>query len=296
MEIEFLREFIVLSETCSFQEASEQLYITNSTLSKHIQKMEAELGHPLFERSTRRVTLTEMGHILQESAGKILAQYDEALIQMNKEAAKATNTLSVAFTNTTFRYGVLDTILAFKQEYPEINLQIAELQGPLQKSTFLDRQVEFIFTGDKSWTTKDISHHIFAKEEVVLVTSADNPLAEKSVLSLSEIADEQLLLPDRAFLQDLLFDACTKAGFTPKVRMYTNNTQTAFQLAANNYASAIFPRSCLGEYTGSKEVRAVTFYPEITFEVYMLYMANRPFSSAGELFFDYVTAYGRGDQ
>ncbi|MCD7814883.1 MAG: LysR family transcriptional regulator [Lachnospiraceae bacterium] len=292
MEIEFLREFIVLSETCSFQEASDRLYITNSTLSKHIQKMEAELGHPLFERSTRRVTLTEMGRILQENASEILTRYDEALIQMNKEAAKATNTLSVAFTNTTSRYGVLDTILSFKQEYPDINLQIAELQGPPQKSTFLDRQAEFIFASDKGCVTKDITHQTFAKEEVVLVTSVENPLAKKSILSLSEIASEQLLLPDRAFLQDLLFEACTNAGFTPKVRMYTNNAQTAFLLAANNYASAIFPRACLGEYTGEKEIRAVAFSPAITFEVYMLYMANKPFSSAGELFFDYVTAHG----
>jgi len=294
MEIEFLREFIVLSETCSFQEASERLYITNSTLSKHIQKMEAEIGHPLFERSTRRVTLTEMGRILQENAGAILSQYDEALIRMNKEAAKATNTLSVAFTNTTSRYSVLDTILSFKQEYPDINLQIAELQGPPQKSTFLDRQAEFIFASDKGWATKDITHRVFAKEEVVLVTSDENPLSQKSVLNLSEIAEEQLLLPDRAFLQDLLFEACTRAGFTPKVRMYTNNAQTAFQLTASNYASAIFPRACLEEYTGDKKIHAIAFDPAITFEVYMLYMANKPFSSAGELFYDYVSSHTGG--
>ncbi len=82
MDISFMREFMVLSETCNYQNASEQLYLTNSTLSKHIQKMEAELGHPLFERSTRKVTLTKEGEIFQEKCSQILALYDEALAKM----------------------------------------------------------------------------------------------------------------------------------------------------------------------------------------------------------------------
>ncbi len=82
MDIAFIREFMVLSETCNYQNASEQLYLTNSTLSKHIQKMEAELGHPLFERSTRKVTLTREGRIFQEKCSQILELYDDALSSM----------------------------------------------------------------------------------------------------------------------------------------------------------------------------------------------------------------------
>ncbi len=84
MDISYIREFMVLSETCNYQSASEQLYLTNSTLSKHIQKMEAELGTPLFERSTRKVTLTNEGKIFQQKCAQILELYDEALAQMKK--------------------------------------------------------------------------------------------------------------------------------------------------------------------------------------------------------------------
>ncbi len=85
MDISFIREFMVLSETCNYQSASEQLYLTNSTLSKHIQKMEAELGSPLFERSTRKVTLTNEGEIFRKKCGQMLALYDEALSLMKKD-------------------------------------------------------------------------------------------------------------------------------------------------------------------------------------------------------------------
>ncbi len=84
MDISFIREFMVLSETCNYQNASEKLYLTNSTLSKHIQKMEAELGTPLFERSTRKVTLTKEGKIFQQKCAQILDLYDDALRQMKK--------------------------------------------------------------------------------------------------------------------------------------------------------------------------------------------------------------------
>ncbi len=84
MDISYIREFMVLSETCNYQSASEQLYLTNSTLSKHIQKMEAELGTPLFERSTRKITLTNEGKIFQQKCAQILELYDEALTQMKK--------------------------------------------------------------------------------------------------------------------------------------------------------------------------------------------------------------------
>ncbi|MCC8067302.1 MAG: LysR family transcriptional regulator [Clostridiales bacterium] len=292
MEIQFLREFMVLSETCSYQNASERLYITNSTLSKHIQKMEAEFGFPLFERSTRKVALTDAGKILQQKCGQILPLYDEALVEMNKENAKATNTLSVAFASTMYRYGVLDTILAFKDAYPEINVQISELPSPPQKSTFIDESVEFAFADNISRIADDVNHQPVAKEELVLVVSDKSPFFTESSLELPMIAREPLILSDTAFLQDLFFDKCAEAGFSPDIRMCTGRSQNVFKLVAGNYASAVFPRTCLQEYNGTKELHAVSFSPPITFDIHMLYMKHRSFSSAGKLFFDYVMKQG----
>lgn len=61
MNTEFLKEFVVLAETKNFWEASERLYMNQSTLSKHIKSLENELGVELFTRTTRRVELTSYG-------------------------------------------------------------------------------------------------------------------------------------------------------------------------------------------------------------------------------------------
>ncbi|MCD7954525.1 MAG: LysR family transcriptional regulator [Lachnospiraceae bacterium] len=288
MDIEFLREFLVLSKTCSFQEASEKLYITNSTLSKHIQKMEAELGHSLFERSTRRVALTNAGKILQDKGEQILSLYDEGLMQINAETAKATNTLSIAFAGSLFRFGVLDTILAFKDAHPDINVQLTELDEPPQKSVFIEKQAEFIFAGDLNRMSKEVLRYPFRKEELVLLVSDQNPLAQRTSMKLPELANEPLMLPYKDFLQSIFLKACADADFTPNIRLCTQSPQTTFQLVANNYASAIFPRDCLKGHSGGEALHAISITPVITFEIYMLYLDGRSFSQAGKLFYDYV--------
>ena len=63
MNTENLKEFIVLAETKNFWEASERLYMNQSTLSKHIKSLENDLGVALFTRTTRRVELTNYGEI-----------------------------------------------------------------------------------------------------------------------------------------------------------------------------------------------------------------------------------------
>ena len=74
MDIEILEEFIALAESCSFQETADRLHISQSSLSKHLKKLEAELGAALFDRSTRSVSLNELGMAFLPHARRIAAE------------------------------------------------------------------------------------------------------------------------------------------------------------------------------------------------------------------------------
>lgn len=71
MELSYIKEFIVLAEYKNFSKAAEELYISQPTLSKHIQAMERELGGKLFNRSTHGVSLTEFGELFLPFAIRI---------------------------------------------------------------------------------------------------------------------------------------------------------------------------------------------------------------------------------
>ncbi|MBQ9309111.1 MAG: LysR family transcriptional regulator, partial [Clostridia bacterium] len=72
METEYLRQFALLAKECHFQTAADLLYISQSTLSKHIAALEKELGEPLFYRTTRQVSLTPFGEKMLPYAEKII--------------------------------------------------------------------------------------------------------------------------------------------------------------------------------------------------------------------------------
>lgn len=79
MNTERLYEFLVLSHVLNYTHAAKALYISQPILTRHIQALEAELGVPLFRRTTHGVTLTEAGRLLSNQAEGLLEKCDRAL-------------------------------------------------------------------------------------------------------------------------------------------------------------------------------------------------------------------------
>ena len=77
MELNYLREFVALAQTCHYQETADRLFISQPSLSKHIKTMEAELGAELFKRTSRRVELSEFGRAFLPYAQRIAAVQEE---------------------------------------------------------------------------------------------------------------------------------------------------------------------------------------------------------------------------
>lgn len=63
MEIDYIREFVTLADVGNYMEAADILFISQSTLSRHIKSIEEDLGAPLFDRTTRKVVINDFGKI-----------------------------------------------------------------------------------------------------------------------------------------------------------------------------------------------------------------------------------------
>lgn len=79
MELRYLRYFVAVARTRHFTQAAKELGISQPPLSQQIQRLEREVGTPLFRRLTRGVELTEAGESFYEDARQILAMSDAAL-------------------------------------------------------------------------------------------------------------------------------------------------------------------------------------------------------------------------
>ena len=85
MDIRDLKLFLHLAESCHFGRTSKAMYVSPSTLSRQIQRLEEQLGHPLFIRDNRSVKLTQAGEHLKQFAQQTLLQYQQLQHVLNQQ-------------------------------------------------------------------------------------------------------------------------------------------------------------------------------------------------------------------
>ena len=85
MEVDQLRYFLRVAERGNFTRAAEELMISQPALSRSIQKLEDELGQPVFERKTRSLALTEAGKLLQSRAQQILSLIEDTKAEISDD-------------------------------------------------------------------------------------------------------------------------------------------------------------------------------------------------------------------
>ena len=126
MEIHQLTYFVAVAETGSFSRAAERCNIAQPSLSQQIQKLEQELGEPLFDRLTRRVVLTDAGRNLLPRAASILAELQDIKHSMNQVADSSSGMLTVGFIPTIAPFVLPRVIKRFSQEFPHARLSVHE--------------------------------------------------------------------------------------------------------------------------------------------------------------------------
>ncbi len=123
MELKNLRTFQTVVDQGSYQKAADCLGYTQSTVTVHIQQLEEELGVPLFERTGRRMTLTQVGRQALTQARELLLAA-ERLSQLGQEGQAPSGTLRVDMAETLLCYKTQPVIQKFRKLAPQVRLII----------------------------------------------------------------------------------------------------------------------------------------------------------------------------
>lgn len=136
-KLELLRSFVRVTELSSFSLAGEALGLPRSTVSGHIQALEALLGARLLQRTTRKVQATPDGRVLYERSKDMLAQMDELEGLFRTEDAVLSGRLRVDMPTAMARNIVMPNLGGFLARHPQISLEISST----------DRRVDLIREG-----------------------------------------------------------------------------------------------------------------------------------------------------
>ena len=126
MEIDYICEFSVLAETCNFLEAADQLFISQSSLSRHLKTLEKELGVPLFDRTTRSVTLNGFGQLFLPYARQIAAIRYEYTTAIGNAVNAEHGNIRIGSIPVMTQYRITDVMMRFRQENPRFTLDVIE--------------------------------------------------------------------------------------------------------------------------------------------------------------------------
>lgn len=168
MDLHQLYIFTNVVEHKSFSKAAQALYLSQSTVSSHIQSLEKHLGKPLFDRIGRDTTLTPYGERLYYWAVKLLKLKDEALMDIKQSASSLAGMIRIAVSSVPGQYIVPKMIKDFHDSYSQVTFSIKQGPSRTVAEKVLSGAVDLGVLGEKY--DNDKLHYIpLLKEKLVLI-------------------------------------------------------------------------------------------------------------------------------
>lgn len=288
MEIEHLHEFHTIAKLGSYTLASEELFIVQSALSKHIKALENELGIQLFDRSSRQIQLTDAGKLLVPIAEEIYLKQQEFLNKIETLKTKAENTINVATIPVMVQYSITETISEFTNEYPGIIVNLFENE-PTEIPRCLDAGLcDFAFMRDYDQGKSGYETIPYYEDHLVAVLPRKHPLATKGEIDLYDLHNESFMFLDQAtILFDICVNLCKQAGFTPKVTYSGRRPGNIIEMVSLNMGVGILMDQHVN-YKRHKGIAIVNISPTFHCPVSLVKQKSKMMTPAGHLFWNYI--------
>ena len=298
MNLNFFKEFLVLAETRNYWEAAERLFLNQSTLSKHIKAMEAELGVALFDRTTRKVALTDFGQTLLPYARAITqlqTEYTTALLQQQNQNLGRVTLGSVSSMK---QYHITDLVSDYQIAFPEYNLHVLENDSHCLKQMLLSRKCELAFireplnaSGETEHDREPLVRIPYSTDNLVAVMERHNPLAEQESVSFGELAQEKFcFIKKNTILYNLCYSACQEAGFVPNIVYDSHYMGSIFDMIIKSGCVGILTNKHVEHMRLHHANGPLTFLPiepKITTRISLCYLENTALSEGAAHFVEF---------
>lgn len=214
MDFRQLETFIEVVNLKSFSKAAAKMFLTQPTVTNHIQALEKELGMPLFNRSGKKISTTEAGEMLYNYAIEIINMRDAAQFNINKYQGKIEGILEISSSTIPKQYVLPSLLKSFTKDFPYVGFDISSGDSKNVVQSILDGYTNFGIVGAK-YPYKSLNYIDLMDDELVLVT-ANNPKKYPwdaySEIDLDDIKGSNLILREigsgtRLLVEDSLKDA-----------------------------------------------------------------------------------------
>jgi DNA-binding transcriptional LysR family regulator len=290
MELYPLKVFLTVAGERSFSRAAEKLLRTQPAISLAIQKLEADVGEKLIDRSGKDLLLTDAGRIVHEYARRfenLESELENALAELRDNSA---GRLIIGANESTSLY-LLEHIERYRRTYPKVKVQVRRSLSSKVPSQLIDGELEI---GVISYDPEDDRLHsmVLFTDHLSFVVSPEHRFANRTEVSIAELGMEtfiahNVLSPYRAVVIKKFQQL--KVPLNMDVEMPT--VETIRKMVQRNEGVAFLPRMCIDQEVKQDTLREVKV-PELSMErkIHLVYPAKRSLSHAARAFLELVRA------
>lgn len=277
--------FLAVAEEQNFGRAAKRLGMSQPPLSEQIQVLEQALKVKLFDRSRRGAQLTPVGAAILPAVRKFADQLERLELAVEEAVAGQSGILTIGAISTAMFDVLPGLIEQLKHDYPQLTVSVREIDSVEALPALEAGDIDLAFArldGDLGASVQSLA---LTQDRLMVALPADHPLANRSRISLSSLANEPLVMFARKVSPvyfDNLIATCRASGFSPRVLHEVRSVASQIAFVSYGQGIALVPASLKKLAPGNVVFRALSQKLQVVTTA-MAWNAQRPNAVVEEL-------------
>ncbi|MFB6349398.1 LysR family transcriptional regulator [Moraxella marmotae] len=243
-----LATFIAVMQTGSISGAAEKLYITQPAVSKRIKNLEDEFGTVLFDTVGRSIIPTTAAHELLPFVRRWLDDYEACKASLQHAKEVASGRLVVGTSHHIGLHHLAPVLKRFIQTYPAVQLEVRFVDSEEAHKAVLEGEISLAFLTLPPTYDRRLNYHTLWSDPLYFVTGTLSPLAQKSKVSLLQLAHHPAILPAaNTFTSQITLAEFAKHNLRPYATMSTNPLESIRMLVSVGLGWSVLPETLINQ-------------------------------------------------
>jgi len=255
MDIQALKTFIKTAELLHFGRASRACNLSPSALTRMIQRLEEEVGLPLFLRDNRSVALTDAGARLQDYARNAVQQWQQFQETIASEGDRVTGTISI-YASITAVYSLLPKLLeAYRARYPEVHLDL--------RTGAAEKAMEQVLSGEIDLAVATLPDQKPTQQEFMPLTETPLVFIAPHPLDRIDFTKVPLVLPQSGVARQRLDQWLGKRGIVPNIASEVSGNEALIAMVRLGSGIGIVPQLALERSPFCDDIEVIPNAPRL---------------------------------
>jgi DNA-binding transcriptional LysR family regulator len=256
MDFDQLETFLEVARLSSFSRAAERRFRTQPAISAQIRALEEEVGARLLDRSGGKVAVTAAGKVFQRYAEDTLEQRRVVLIALAEMDRVPRGEIVVAANEGTCLHILPEVFAEFKRQYADVAVNVKRLEHAKILESVIENSCDFGVIS-MPVTDKRLTVVMIHRDELVVITPPNHPLASRGKVKVAEVLTYPLLLPKVGRTRDALENTFDERRLKPTISMELDSGELMKRFVAAGIGVGFIARSNVGEDLRAKVLAAV---------------------------------------